>query len=181
MTTINKRYSYPRVATIQINVHPVGENPISTPSAFHARFAYSPGPYISRDPRRQPFASSHKDKTDSYTRGKSCNRRQADPIIVLSHLIPLSHDSLGVGERGSGQVVTQLHQLTGHITPVCERYVQYLLTGPTHRSLNDTGGGYNHEGARFPHTTPRPSQLTVLPFLPKGPARSQVIQSTITK
>jgi hypothetical protein len=28
---------------------------------------------------------------------------------------------------------------------------------PTHRSLNDTGGGYNLGGAVFPHTTPRPS------------------------
>jgi hypothetical protein len=26
--------------------------------------------------------------------------------------------------------------------------------GPTHRSLIDTGGGYNHGGAGFSHTTP---------------------------
>jgi hypothetical protein len=35
MTTTNKRYSYPRVATIQINVHPAGENLINTPHAFN--------------------------------------------------------------------------------------------------------------------------------------------------
>jgi hypothetical protein len=29
--------------------------------------------------------------------------------------------------------------------------------GPTHRSLTDTGGGYNHGGADFPHITLRPS------------------------
>jgi hypothetical protein len=36
--------------------------------------------------------------------------------------------------------------------------------GLTHRSLTDTGGGYNLEGTDFPHTTPRPSQPTVSLF-----------------
>jgi hypothetical protein len=71
MTATNKWYSYPRVAEIRIDLHPAEENPINTPHAFHARFAYGPGPYISRGLRRQPFASPHKDETDPYTRGKS--------------------------------------------------------------------------------------------------------------
>jgi hypothetical protein len=33
-TAMNKQYSYPRVAAIQINVHPVGENPTNLPSLF---------------------------------------------------------------------------------------------------------------------------------------------------
>jgi hypothetical protein len=45
----------------------------------------------------------------------------------------------------------------------------------TPQSLTDTGGGYNLERAGFSHHTPQPSQLTVLRFPPKGPARSQVI------
>jgi hypothetical protein len=49
---------------------------------------------------------------------------------------PLPHDSLGVGERGFGQVVTQLHQLTGPITLACDRYIQYLLTGANPSVLN---------------------------------------------
>jgi hypothetical protein len=49
---------------------------------------------------------------------------------------PLPHDSLGVGERGFGQVVTQLHQLTGHIILACDRYVQYLLTRANPSVLN---------------------------------------------
>jgi hypothetical protein len=53
--------------------------------------------------------------------------------------------------------------------------------GPTHRSLTDTGGGYNLRGADLPHHTLRPSQPTVLHFPPKGPARSQVIHPAITK
>jgi hypothetical protein len=102
------------------------------------------------------------------------DRRQTGPTVVLAHLIPLPHDSLGVGERGFHQVVTQLHQLTGPITPACDRYIQYLLAGATRLSLTDTGGGYNLEGAGFPHTTPRHFQPRVLPFPPKGPVRSPV-------
>jgi hypothetical protein len=49
---------------------------------------------------------------------------------------PLPHNSLGVGERGFDQVVTQLHQLTGPITSACDRYVQYLLAGANLSVLN---------------------------------------------
>jgi hypothetical protein len=91
---------------------------------------------------------------------------------VTSSLLP--HDSRGVGERSFGQVVTQLHQLIGPITPACDRYVQYLLTGANPLVLNRHKGGYNLEGVGFSHTTFLPSQPTVLPFLPKGPARSPV-------
>jgi hypothetical protein len=71
MTATNKRYSYPIVAAIQIDVHPAEENPISTPHTFHARSAYGPRPYISRSPHRQPFASSHEAETGPYTQKKS--------------------------------------------------------------------------------------------------------------
>jgi hypothetical protein len=64
------------------------------------------------------------------------DRRQTDLAVILGHLIPLPHNSLGVGERGFGQVVTQLHQLTGPISPACDRYVRYLLTGTNPSVLN---------------------------------------------
>jgi hypothetical protein len=89
----------------------------------------------------------------------------------------LPHDSLEVGERGFGQVVTQLHQLTGLITPACDRYVQYLFMGVNPSVLNRHSRGYSLEDTSFPHTTYRPSQPTVLHLPPVGPARSQVIQS----
>jgi hypothetical protein len=89
--------------------------------------------------------------------GSLGDRRQTGPTVVLGHLIPLPHDILGVGDRGFSQVVKQLHQLTGPITPACDRYVQYLLVGLTHWFLTDTGEGYNLKGAGFPHTTPQPS------------------------
>jgi hypothetical protein len=52
-----------------------------------------------------------------------------------------------------------------------------LARGGSHRSLTDTGWGYNLGGADLPHYTPRPSQPMVLRFPPNGPVRSQVIQS----
>jgi hypothetical protein len=47
MTATSKRYSYPRVVTIQIDIHPIGENPTNTPHVSHAQFVYGPRPYVS--------------------------------------------------------------------------------------------------------------------------------------
>jgi hypothetical protein len=52
-----------------------------------------------------------------------------------------------------GQVVTQIHQLTGHITIVCDRYIQYLLVGANPSVLNRHRRGYNLGGAGFSQTT----------------------------
>jgi hypothetical protein len=45
---------------------------------------------------------------------------------------------------------------------------------PTHRSLTDTGGGYNLVDAGLPHHTPWPSQPMILDFPPKAPAQPQI-------
>jgi hypothetical protein len=50
---------------------------------------------------------------------------------------------------------------------------------PNHRSLTNTGGGYNLGGVSLPHHTPQPSQPTILHFSPKGPALSQVNNPTL--
>jgi hypothetical protein len=68
--------------------------------------------------------------------GNLGDRRQTGPTVVLVTSFPLPHDTLGVGERGFGQVVTQLHQFIGPITPACDRYVQYLLVGANLLVLN---------------------------------------------
>jgi hypothetical protein len=47
MTTANKRYSYMRVAVIQIDIHIAGENLTSKPHVFYAQSAYGPSPYVS--------------------------------------------------------------------------------------------------------------------------------------
>jgi hypothetical protein len=70
------------------------------------------------------------------------------------------------------------HCVDGHLVGLPSPYHRHAIGtfntcswGLTHRSLTDTGGGYNHEGAGFPHST---SQPTVLPFSPTGSARSLV-------
>jgi hypothetical protein len=72
-------------------------------------------------------------------------------------------------------------RLTGHISPACDRYVQYLLTGPTERSLIDTGGGYNLGGATLPHTH-FPTFPTSYPHFPLvAPSGLQFNQVLITR
>jgi hypothetical protein len=132
MTTTNKWYSYLRVAAIRIDVHPAGQNLINTSHAFHTRFMYGPGPYISHGTHRQPFASLHKDETCPYTREKSWRLKTDWPGRRLG----LPHDNLAVGERGFSHVVTQVHQFTGPITPTCDRYIQYLFAGANPSVLN---------------------------------------------
>jgi hypothetical protein len=67
--------------------------------------------------------------------------------------------------------------LLGLLVPYHQRAISMFNTcswGATHRFLTNTGEDYNLEGADLPHHTPRPFQLTILHFLPEGPARSEV-------
>jgi hypothetical protein len=48
--------------------------------------------------------------------------------------------------------------------------------GTTHRSLTNTGGGYNLRGVGYPHTTPWPSQPTVSTFHLRAPPNLQINQ-----
>jgi hypothetical protein len=80
-------------------------------------------------------------------------------------LFPLPHDSLRVGERGFGQVVTQLHLFIGPISPACDRYVQYLLTGTNPSVYNQHRRGLPHRNLRIATTfsLPFPSECSTGP------------------
>jgi hypothetical protein len=74
-------------------------------------------------------------------------------------------------------------RLLGLLGPYHQHAISTFHTcswGPNHRSWTDTGEGYNLGGVGLPYHTVRPSQPMILHFPPKGPARSQVNQSTIT-
>jgi hypothetical protein len=91
---------------------------------------------------------------------------------VTSFLLPC--DSPGVGERGFIPMVTQLHQLTGLISPACDRYVQYLLVGANRTVLNRHRRGlqpWRYRLVTYP-LPDLPNQLSLLS--PNGPARSLV-------
>jgi hypothetical protein len=100
---------------------------------------------------------------------QSTARRLTNPWVRTQCLSQANLEA--VGEKPSIRR-WQATSLTGPISPTCDRYVQYLLAGASHRFLTNIGGGYSLEGASFPHTTSQPSQPMVLPFIPKGLARS---------
>jgi hypothetical protein len=70
----------------------------------------------------------------------------------------------------------QATRLTG---PIYQHAIGTFNTcswGPTHRSLTNTGGGYNLGGADFSHSTPRPFQPTVSAFHLRAPSILQFNQ-----
>jgi hypothetical protein len=103
------------------------------------------------------------------------DQRQIDSTVVSGHLIlPPSLQPWSRGEmfRSSGYTVISTYWVHKHQHAIGT--FNTFSRGPTYRSLIDIGGGYSIEDADFTHSTPWPSQPTVLPFPPMGPARSPV-------
>jgi hypothetical protein len=123
--------------------------------------------HISRGPRIATFCGLPTDLNGSHcSREKglptqSTSRRLTDPWVRIQFLSQANQWS---SRLKPSFYQGQATRLIWPISSACDRYVQYLLTGPTHRPLTDTGGGYNLGGAILPHTTPRPSQQTVSTF-----------------
>jgi hypothetical protein len=181
MTATNKRYSYLRITVIRIDVHPAGE----TRSTCYTLFTL--------DSRRVSDHTSHVVHAGNIllvltrlkqtpTPGRSLgDQRQTGPAVALGHhILPSSRQSWSRGERfqPSGYTATSTYWV--HI-PACDRYVQCLLMGSTHRFLIDTGRGYNLRGAGFLHTTIRPSQLTVSNFHLRAPPDFRLNNSILPK
>jgi hypothetical protein len=80
---------------------------------------------------------------------QSTARWPSDPRVRTQLL---SHNSQWSSGEKSSFYWQPTNRLIGPISPACDRYVQYLLTGPTERSLIDIGGGYNIGGAGLPRT-----------------------------
>jgi hypothetical protein len=155
-------YSYLRVTVIQINVHPAGENPTNTPRTLptpvHAHPAYA-------FCRQFPYVTTFHWLPRSWNRHLHPEEVLAikDRLAQLSSwvtLFLLPCDSPGVGERGFGPMVIQLHQLTGPISPACDWYVQYLLAGANRTVLKLKHLG----GAGLPRTHSPPFSTSCLHF-----------------
>jgi hypothetical protein len=86
---------------------------------------------------------------------------------VASFLLPC--DSPGVGERGFGPMVTQLHQLTRSYHQHAIGTFNTCSRGPTEWSLTDKGRGYNLGGAGLPHTHSPNFPTSYLRFPLKAP------------
>jgi hypothetical protein len=161
-------YSYLRVAAIRIDVHPAGENPTNMTctlhTSVHVRLTYT-------SCGRSPYVATFHEPSTEWRRatapekmGSRHNPQHASwPICgSVSSFSPKPTNEI-VGAKSS---IYRWYATSfiGPISPTYDQYIQYLLAGPTHRSLTNTGGGYNFGGAVFPHTTPRYSQPAVSPF-----------------
>jgi hypothetical protein len=176
MTTMNKWYSYLRVASIQIDVHPAAENPTNTPYTSHAQSAYGPKPYVSHVVNTyQPFVSHRQiwtDPTAPEKKGSRHNPQHAGRSIYGS--VP------NFSPKPTNEAVSLSHAYVddelGLLGPCHHHAIGTFNTcsrGPTHRTLIKTGGSYNLKGADFPHTTPQPSQSMVSPFHLRAPPSLQ--------
>jgi hypothetical protein len=145
-TATNKRYSYPRVAVIWIDVHPAGE----TQPTHHTHPTLSPCMVLDHT---YLMRSTHSNLSRSHRQSwaGSLLPRKRTSHIIHSTMADRSVDGRLLGLLGS------YHRHAIGTFNTCSR-------GSTHRPLTDTGGGYNLGGVSFPHTTPWPSQLTISTF-----------------
>jgi hypothetical protein len=169
MTAINKQYSYPRVTVIWINVHPTGKNPINMTCTFLMSVhlclvyaSYEQSPYV---------ATFHESSTelDRITAPEKKGSRHNPQHVGWS--IRGSVHSFSP-ESTNEAVEKAKHWQLGLPGPYHRHAIGTFNTysrGPIHRSLTDTGGGYNLGGAGFPHTTPQSSQPAVFPFYLMAP------------
>jgi hypothetical protein len=128
-----------------------------------------------------------------------CSHQQswAGPLLLRKRALDITHSMTADRSMGPYPVSLQSQPMTqwgqsqpsvdGGLLGLPDLYYRHVIGTfnncswePTHRSLTDTGRGYNHWGVSLPHHTPWPFQPTVLRFPPKCPARSQIIHPTIT-
>jgi hypothetical protein len=88
-------------------------------------------------------------------------RRLTDPQV---RALFLSQASQWISRESQTSINSRLLGLPGPYHRHAIGTFNTCSRGLTHRSLTDTGGGYNHGGAGLPHTTPRASQPIVSPF-----------------
>jgi hypothetical protein len=109
----------------------------------------------------QPFTLTQQSWTDSLLPRKKYSRlhlpaRLSGPWDPPQFLFQHSHWSSALKPNICRQHATRF---TGLISPACDQYVQYLLTGTNPSILNRHSRGLSHRKSRNNHTT-----LSVLPF-----------------
>jgi hypothetical protein len=153
---------------IRIDVHPAGETrptrhirfPCQSTYVWHTLLVGGRRTWWSFTRRWQIWT----DPTAPKKKGSWHNPQHADwPIreSIPGFSLEPANEAGGVSQAPVG------NQLLGLPGPYHRHAIGTFNTcslGPTHRSLNDTGGGYHREGAGLPHTTPHPSQPAISPF-----------------
>jgi hypothetical protein len=161
---------------IRIDVHPAGENPINTtrmvPTQVHVRPTYSScgqSPYV---------ATFHKLSTDldrshcSWEKGlptQSTACWPTDPRVCTQFLSQANQWSSRIKPIFCRWQATRL---TEPISPICDRYVEYLLTGTNPLVLNWHRWMLPYKNLKIATTlsSPFPSECSTGPLI--GPAWS---------
>jgi hypothetical protein len=152
MTATNKRYSYPIVAAIRIDVHPTVENPINMIPGNLSRVI---------DRVKQCHCSREKGLPT-----QSTARRLTDTWVRTQFLSWVNLKAVGAKPSICRWQATRF---IGSISPACDRYVQYLLTGTNPSILNRHRRGLPHRNLRIATSLsmPFPSECSTDP--PKWP------------
>jgi hypothetical protein len=114
----------------------------------------------------QPFAQSLTDLNRSTAKKKGSRHNSHHAGWPIHGFVPTFSPTTVNKIVGKSQTSIDNRQL-GLLDPYHRHTIGTFNAGsrgPTHRSLTDSDGGYNLEGAGFPRTTPRPSQPTVFTF-----------------
>jgi hypothetical protein len=170
---MNKRYSYPRVVVIRIDVHPVGDTQPTRHT--HPTLSVRMVPdhtYLTRSTHSN-LSRSH----DQSWAGPLLPRKKASDTIHTttadwstgSYLVPLLIQPMKQWGQTQPSVDSQLLGLPGPYHRHAISTLNNCSRWPTHQSLTDTGWGYNLGGAGLPHTTPRPFQPAVSTFHLRAP------------
>jgi hypothetical protein len=139
MTATNKRYSYPRVVAIRIDIHPAGETPINTTRTFFTP-VHVCSTYASRE--RSPYVVTFHESSIELDIVIALQKRAPDiihstPADQSMSPYPISLLSQPMKQwRKSNIYRRHATRLTGHISLVCDMYVQYLLVGANPSVLN---------------------------------------------
>jgi hypothetical protein len=115
----------------------------------------------------QPFTSHRQIWMDPTTPKKKGSRHNPQHTSEPIHESVPSFSPKPTSEAVDLSQASVDDKLLGLLCPYHQHTIGTFNTcswGSTHRSLTDTGGGYNLGGADFSHTTSRPSKPAVFPF-----------------
>jgi hypothetical protein len=131
----------------------------------------------------QHFASHQQHWTNPTAPEKKGSRHNPQPgwVIHRSTTQFLSQHNHWSSNKSQTSVNNRLLGLPGLYHRHAIGTFNAYLRGPTHRSLIDTGAGYNLGGVRLPHTTLQPFQLVVSPFHLRAPLGLQFNQELPSK
>jgi hypothetical protein len=182
-TATNKRYSDLGVTAIWIDVHHAGEiwSTCHTHFMIGLRMALD-HTYLTWSTYSNLLWSHQQRWTDALLSRKTApeSTSQLGWVARRTHLSFSPNTSIEVVHLSQASI-------DGRLLGLLDSYYLHAIStfntcsrGPTHRSLTNIDEGYNLKGTDLLYHTPQPFQPTVLPFSPKGPAQSQVINLTIT-